>query len=187
MRKYIKKCIIIPVICILLSFFLYSCSVVTVEKLYRNGVVATSTTAASRIGLEVLKNGGNAFDAAVAVGFALAVSHPKAGNIGGGGFALVYSAESGDISALDFRETAPLNASRDMYLDSDGEVIQNSSTLGAKAAGVPGTVAGLFELWKKYGSADWLNLVEYARKLADTGIIVDEHLADDISKYKNEK
>ncbi len=164
------------VLCILPVLF--SCSTLTVEKYYENGVVTTSSPIASDIGLEVLKNGGNAFDAAVAVGFAMAACLPEAGNIGGGGFALVFDARSGGVSALDFRETAPARATSDMYLNQYGEVIEDASLLGAGAAGVPGTVAGLYELWKKYGSAEWSELIRPAIGLADTGFIIDDYNAE---------
>jgi len=119
---------------ILLSFFiilLLGCGSVSVEKLYDNGVISTASPIASQIGLEILKSGGNAVDAAVAIGFALAVCYPEAGNIGGGGFALVYSASDSEVISLDFRETAPGAANRDMYLDKNGDVIPYNSLLGA--------------------------------------------------------
>lgn len=106
------------------------------------GLAMTSSTYATEIGKAVLDKGGNAIDAAVAVGYALAVVHPAAGNIGGGGFAIIHLANGQDI-ALDFREKAPLKATRDMYLDKKGNVIPNASTLGYLAAGVPGTVKGM--------------------------------------------
>jgi len=171
--KYFR---IVAVVCILSSLF--SCGSFTVEKYYENGVVTTSSPIASDIGLEVLKNGGNAFDAAVAVGFAMAVCLPEAGNIGGGGFAVIYDARSGKIAALDFRETAPAEATSDMYLNQYGEVIENASLLGARAAGVPGTVAGLYELWKKHGTHPWSELIKPAIELADTGFIIDDYNAE---------
>jgi len=165
---------------------LFSCSTITVEKLYENGVVATSSPIASEIGLNVLKDGGNAFDAAVAVGFALAVSFPEAGNIGGGGFAVLYDANTDDVTALDFRETAPAQATADMYLNQHGKVIKNASLLGAQAAGVPGTVAGFYELWRRHGSKPWLELVKPAIDLADSGFIIDEHNAGMFEEYEKE-
>lgn len=162
---------------------LCACGSLSVEKFYQNGAVVTSSPIASEIGLNILKRGGNAFDAAVGVGFALAVCHPEAGNIGGGGFALIYESESGEIRALDFREKAPLAATANMYLDQDSNVIENSSLIGARACGVPGTVAGLYCLWKDYGSLDWYNLLEQAIMLADTGFIVDDYLANSLAYY----
>jgi len=174
---------------ILLSFFiilLLGCGSVSVEKLYDNGVISTASPIASQIGLEILKSGGNAVDAAVAIGFALAVCYPEAGNIGGGGFALVYSASDSEVISLDFRETAPGAANRDMYLDKNGDVIPYNSLLGAKAAGVPGTVAGMYALWKKLGTLPWPQLIQPALKLADSGFIVDFCMAESITDYRKE-
>jgi len=170
----------------LTAVFSLSCDTITIEKYHSGGVLATASPIATDIGLAVLKEGGNAMDAAVAVGFAMAVCYPEAGNIGGGGFALIFNADEGQIRALDFRETAPGRAGRDMYLDGDGNVIANSSILGAKAAGVPGTVAGLYEIWKKYGSLEWYRLIEPAVKLADTGLILDEYLGEKLVKYSSQ-
>ena len=117
----------------------------------KDGMVVSTQKAASDIGTNVLKNGGNAIDAAVAVGFAMAVCHPCAGNIGGGGFAVIHMADGRNM-ALDFREKAPLAATRDMYLDKQGNVIPGLSTLGYKAAGVPGTVKGMTAMRDKLGT-----------------------------------
>jgi len=173
---------------ILLIFILSlgSCGSLTVETFYKNGVVVTSSPIASKIGLEILKQGGNAFDAAVAIAFALAVTYPEAGNIGGGGFALTYNAVTDEIHALDFREKAPIGATVDMFLDSNGFAAENSSLLGSRSAGVPGTVAGLFSLWEKYGSLDWYQLLQPAYKLADTGFILDQYLASSITSFSKE-
>jgi len=108
----------------------------------RHGMVASSEPLASELGVQILREGGNAVDAAVAVGFALAVTHPVAGNIGGGGFMLIRLA-SGEAVVVDYREAAPTAASRNMYVDSHGELIPHASTVGALSGGVPGTVAGL--------------------------------------------
>ena len=116
-----------------------------------NAMVVSAREEASKIGTEILKKGGNAFDAMIATEFALAVSYPFAGNLGGGGF-MVYRLENGDVGALDYREKAPLAATRDMYLDSLGNVIPNKSTVGALAVGIPGTVAGMFEVHEKFGT-----------------------------------
>jgi len=122
---------------------------------------------ASDAGLEVLKAGGNAVDAAVAVGFALAVTHPAAGNIGGGGFMLVRMAD-GRTSFIDFRERAPASASHDMYLDAAGKPTEDS-TIGYRASGVPGTVRGLEYAWKRFGGRPWASLVQPAVELAAKG------------------
>ncbi|GAA4010816.1 gamma-glutamyltransferase [Hymenobacter fastidiosus] len=132
-------------------------------------MVVSAHPEASRIGVEILRRGGNAYDAAVAVQFALAVALPAAGNIGGGGF-LLYRAADGQEGALDFRETAPAAATRDMYLDQQGQVITDLSTLGHLAAGVPGTVAGMEALHKKRGKLPWATLVQPAVDLAAKGL-----------------
>ncbi len=134
-------------------------------------MVVSDHPAASAVGVEVLRRGGNAIDAAVAVAFALAVVHPQAGNIGGGGF-LVYRASDGQAYTLDFRETAPAAATRDMYLDAAGNLTGKSLT-GALAVGVPGSVAGLYEMHRRFGRTPWRELVEPAAALADTGVVVD--------------
>jgi len=157
------------------------CDSAVVTTYYRTGAIACESPIASSIGMAVFRDGGNAFDAAIAVGFALAVTHPEAGNIGGGGFAVVRDGKSGIIRALDFRETAPSAATESMFLDSLGSIVENQSLMGARAAGVPGTVAGLHELWKSYGSIPWENLVRYAADLADSGFIVDNYLSASIA------
>jgi len=132
-------------------------------------MVVTAHPEASRIGLEILRKGGNAYDAAVAVQFALEVALPVAGNIGGGGFVL-YRGADGQEGALDFREMAPAAANRDMYLDAQGNVIPERSTAGHLAVGVPGTVAGMEELHKKLGKLPWADLVQPAIDLAAKGL-----------------
>src|ERR1700722_17736477 len=122
----------------------------------RHGMVVSRETHATQAGLKVLESGGNAIDAAVAVGFALAVTHPSAGNIGGGGFMLVRMAD-GRTAFIDFRERAPEKASRDMYLDATGKPAQDSVT-GYRASGVPGTVRGLEYASKKFGKKPWADL-----------------------------
>lgn len=143
------------------------------------GMVASSSEPASRAGLQVLKDGGNAVDAAVAVGLALAVTYPSAGNLGGGGFMLVRLAD-GRATAIDFRETAPGRATRDLYLDSAGNVIPEASLVGYRAVGVPGTVAGLGYARDRYGSLPWRRLVEPARKLAADGFPASSSLAAEL-------
>src|SRR5436305_1504911 len=136
----------------------------------RHGMVVTRERHATQAGLQVLINGGNAIDAAVAVGFALAVTHPSAGNIGGGGFMLMRLAD-GRTTFLDFREHAPQAASRNMYLDPAGKASQDSVT-GYRASGVPGTVRGLEYANKKYGKKPWAELVRPAVDLASKGFIL---------------
>src|SRR5690348_6915023 len=132
----------------------------------RNGMVTSASVLASEVGADILKRGGNAADAAVATALTLAVTYPRAGNIGGGGFALLRLAD-GTVTSIDFREMAPGTASRDLFLDKDGKVVPGRSTIGHLASGVPGTIAGLNVLHAKYGSHrfTWAQLVEPARRL----------------------
>ncbi|EOH7268383.1 TPA: gamma-glutamyltransferase [Campylobacter jejuni] len=136
------------------------------------GLVLSSHELANKIGKEVLDKGGNAIDAAVAVGYALAVVHPAAGNIGGG-FAVIHLA-NGENTTLDFREMAPLKASRNMYLDSKGEVIKDASTIGYLAAGVPGTVKGMSAMLDRYGTMKLKDLMAPAIKLAEKGYLIND-------------
>jgi gamma-glutamyltranspeptidase/glutathione hydrolase len=140
-----------------------------------HGMVASTDRTASQTGVDILKRGGNAVDAAVAVAFALAVVYPAAGNLGGGGFMMIRQSD-GRATAVDYRETAPRAATRDMFVGPDGELIKGdqSSVLGYRAAGVPGTVAGLALALKKYGSGKltWAELIEPAGKLASDGFVV---------------
>lgn len=143
---------------------------------YKNGMVVSAHPEGSKVGLEILKKGGNAVDAAVAVQFALAVVYPNAGNIGGGGF-MVYRSSSGETATLDFREKAPLQSSRNMYLDSSGNQIPGKSIFGHLAAGVPGTVDGMVQAHKKFGKLSWAQLIEPAIKLAENGFPITERQA----------
>ena len=133
-----------------------------------NGMVVSSNELASQIGIDVLKSGGNAIDAAVAVGFALAVTHPGAGNIGGGGF-MVIRFSDGTSTSIDFRETAPGLSDKDMFLDSEGNVIQGKSWSTSYASGVPGTVAGLGYAHQQYGTERWYTLLQPAIEIAKFG------------------
>ena len=135
----------------------------------KNGVVSSASRLASEIGVETLKQGGNAVDAAVATAFAMAVTHPSAGNIGGGGF-LVYHGEDGHATTFDFREKAALAATERMYLGLNGQVVNNSNHFGMLAIGVPGTVAGLYKAHQELGSLPWEDLVSPAVALARDGI-----------------
>ncbi|MEM7502950.1 MAG: gamma-glutamyltransferase [Pseudomonadota bacterium] len=143
-----------------------------------NGIVASSSAIASEVGVEILKDGGNAIDAAVATAFAMAVTWPTAGNIGGGGF-LIYHGADGDVAAFDFREKAPLAATKTMYLDADGNVRDNSNHEGILAVGVPGTVAGLELAHQRFGSKEWGDLVAPSVRLAREGIPISWKLRDD--------
>ena len=150
----------------------------------QHGMVATQQAIATRVGLGILKNGGNAVDAAVAVGFALAVTLPRAGNLGGGGFMLIRNASDNQVLAVDYREKAPKAASRDMYLDDAGEVVKNRSRFTPLAVGVPGTVAGLALAQQRYGSMPLAVVMQAAIDLASQGFEVDRDLADSLSGAK---
>jgi len=134
----------------------------------RHGMVASTSEIASRVGAQIMKKGGNAVDAAVAVALALAVVWPSAGNLGGGGFMLIRKA-GGSAEAIDYRERAPEAATREMYLDTKGNIIRGASTEGYRAVGVPGTVAGLALAHKRHGHLPWADLVEPAERLARDG------------------
>ena len=155
------------ILILILSFLIISC-----DKGY-NPTVVSARKEASEIGVEIMKNGGNAYDAMIAVHLALAVVHPTAGNIGGGGF-FVYSNSDGTSGSLDFREMAPGKAYKDMYLDKNGNVIPDMSTLGGAAVGVPGSISAIFEIHSKFGSLPIEDLFEPAIKLAKEGFIVTE-------------
>nr|WP_207435902.1 gamma-glutamyltransferase [Sabulibacter ruber] len=148
-------------------------------------MVVSAHPEASRIGLEILKKGGNAYDAAVATGLALAVAYPVAGNIGGGGF-LVYRKHDGETGALDYREKAPKAATRDMYLDAQGNVIANASILGHLAVGVPGAVDGMVKMHQKLGSLPWAQVVQPAIDLARNGVVLTEREARLLNGAKEE-
>ena len=141
------------------------------------GMVVSSHPLASQAGVDVMREGGNAIDAAVTVSFALAVAHPIAGNVGGGGFLLYHDAETGREISVDYREMAPAAAGRDMYLDAAGEVVPELSTVGYLASGVPGSVAGLHLAWSRFGTLSWSRLLEPAIDLARNGFVVEEHFA----------
>lgn len=155
----------------------------------RHGIVASTNQLASRVGVEILKRGGNAVDAAIAVAFALAVTHPSAGNLGGGGFMMIRL-QNGKTTAIDYREMAPAAATRDIYLDQNGNLIkgEGGSLLGYRAPGVPGTVRGMELALKKYGSGkiSWARLIEPARKLAVNGFPVSHSLASALAKKKDQ-
>ncbi len=145
-------------------------------------MVVSARKEASAIGVEMLKKGGNAFDAMVATELALAVAFPYAGNIGGGGF-MVYRKHNGEVGALDYREKAPITASKDMYLDSLGNVISGKSTLGAMAVGIPGTVAGVFEAHKKFGTLPIEEILQPVIDLAKKGVVVTQKQEDRLQKH----
>lgn len=148
------------------------------------GLALSSHELANKIGKEILEKGGNAIDAAVAVGYALAVVHPAAGNIGGGGFAVIHLA-NGENVTLDFREMAPLKASKDMYLDDKGEVVQDASTIGYLAAGVPGTVKGMSAMLDRYGTMKLKDLMAPAIELAEKGYLINNRQEQTLLEAKD--
>jgi gamma-glutamyltranspeptidase/glutathione hydrolase len=150
---------------------------------YRKGMVVSASEDASLVGINILKKGGNAIDAAVAVQFALAVVYPNAGNIGGGGF-LVYRSAEGEVNTLDFREKASFRASRDMYLDADGNPVVDKSLFGHLAPGVPGSVAGMVAAHQKYGKLKWPDLLEPAIALARNGFKITARQAGELNGLK---
>lgn len=134
-------------------------------------MVVSDNIIASEVGIEILKKGGNAIDASIATAFALAVTHPEAGNIGGGGFIVLMKAD-GEVTTFDFREKAPLAASPDMFQDENGNLIPDSNSRSLKSVGVPGTVAGLYQAHQKYGKLKWAELVQPAIDLAQNGFVM---------------
>ncbi len=151
----------------------------------KNGMVVSASPIASEVGVEILKSGGNAVDAAVAVGFALAVTHPSAGNIGGGGFMVIYL-NDGSATTIDFREKAPLAAHKNIYLDENGNYMPELSREGLTSSGIPGSVAGLIDALQKYGTMELKEVLEPAIKLAEAGFSLDYRLSDFINEYNNE-
>ena len=145
-----------------------------------SAMVVSAHPLASQVGVDILRQGGNAVDAAIGVQFALAVVFPVAGNIGGGGFMVIREAE-GLTDCLDYREKAPLAAGRDMYLDDEGNVIEDLSTRGHLAAGVPGSVDGMFRAHEKYGSLPMEQLIQPAIDLAANGFVLTEKEADNLN------
>ena len=153
----------------------------------KNGMVTTQHFLATSVGEKILNKGGNAYDASVAVAFILAVVLPRAGNIGGGGFMVMYDKETAEAYSIDYREKAPEKSTKDMYLNDDGS-FNNSmlSTFGYLSSGVPGTVAGLWEVHQKFGSLPWEDLIEDAIFYAENGFDITPYMADILYRY-NEK
>ena len=148
-----------------------------------SAMVVSARAEASKIGVDIMKLGGNAFDAMIATELALAVTYPVAGNIAGGGF-MVYRTQNGTVGSLDYREKAPLKATRDMYLDKNGSFISKKSKLGAHAVGVPGTVAGIFEVYKKFGSLPLKQLFKPVIDLAKNGYIITKKQASRLNQFQ---
>jgi gamma-glutamyltranspeptidase/glutathione hydrolase len=168
-----------------LKLFLFTLILISCTKAPQvKGGVVSAMPYASQVGVDILKKGGNAYDAMVATNFALAVVYPVAGNITGGGF-FVYRNADGSSGTLDYREQAPNAAHRDLYLDEAGNVIPNKSTIGGLAVGVPGTVAGTLEIHKKMGSLPLIDLIQPAIDLAEKGYAVTEKQARSFKKYRD--
>src|SRR5690242_19251868 len=148
-----------------------------------HGMVATDEELGSEAGVEILKRGGNAVDAAVATAFALAVVEPAAGNIGGGGFMLIRLA-NGKTTFLDYREVAPGKATRDMYIDKDGKLDEQASVIGYRSVAVPGTVAGLTLALKTYGSMKLVDAMAPAIRLAENGFPISKRLAQEFEDHR---
>ena len=151
----------------------------------RNGMVVSQHYLATNAGHSILEEGGNAYDAAITVAFALAVVLPRAGNIGGGGFMVMFDEASQESYSIDYRETAPEAATKDMFLNSDGSVNKKRATQGVLSIGVPGTVYGMWEVHKKFGSLPWSKLLAPAIELAEDGFLISPFMADALNKrYK---
>ena len=175
-------------IIVLLIFAFLSCksNLKTVEPtglVTSKAMVVSARQEASQIGVAIMKKGGNAFDAMVATELALAVAHPQAGNIGGGGF-MVFRKANGETGSIDYREKAPLAASKNMFLDEKGTIIEGKSTATALAIGIPGTIAGIFEVHKKYGSLPINEILEPVIALAERGVIVTKFQAESLNNYR---
>ncbi len=180
MRKLIST---LPLLLLLLFVQCRQAPIIPTGLVTEKAMVVSAREEASKIGVEIMQKGGNAFDAMVATELALAVAYPFAGNLGGGGF-MVYRKSNGEVGGLDYREKAPLAADKDMYLDSLGNVIPDMSTVGATAIGVPGTVAGVFEAHDKFGSLPMEEILEPIIALARKGVIVTEKQAKRLEGYK---
>jgi gamma-glutamyltranspeptidase/glutathione hydrolase len=148
-----------------------------------NAMVVSARIEASKIGVKIMKQGGNAFDAMIATELALAVSYPQAGNIGGGGF-MVFRKTNGEVGSLDYREKAPLEASKDMYLDATGNVIEGKSTATAFSIGIPGTIAGLFAVHERFGTLPMSELIQPVIELAENGVLISENDEENLEENR---
>ena len=175
----------IQYIFLFIFLLLIGCKNKNSTKLFKNGMVVSAKVEASNAGVEILKIGGNAFDAMIATDLALSVVYPNAGNLGGGGF-MVYRLSSGDNGTLDFREKSPLSSFENMFLDKHGNEIPNLSTKGALAVAVPGTIAGLFEVYRKFGSIPIELIFEPAIQLAENGYKLTANQAQSLNNNRKE-
>ncbi len=179
-----KLIILVKVVLVFLPTTTFSQSRASWPVRSQHGMVSSSDAIASKVGVDILKKGGNAIDAAVAVALTLAVTWPAAGNIGGGGFMLIRKAD-GTTTVIDYRETAPANAHRNMYVDDKGNLVANASTDGYRAVGVPGTIAGLALALEKYGTMKWHDVIEPARRLAAEGFVPSWFVLESIQRNKD--
>lgn len=174
-----------------LALVIVSCEKKEIQKeskqglIVENAMVVSAREEASQIGLEILQKGGNAFDAMMATEMALAVTYPFAGNLGGGGF-MVYRMADGTVGSLDYREKAPLTASKDMYLDENGEFLSDLSTKGALASGVPGTIAGIFEAQAKFGKLSPAEILQPVIDLARNGFVITPRQAERLQRSRED-
>ena len=192
MAKYIYLTILFLPLIVYASIF--SSDSIVHPEVDQNGMVVSQHYLASSVGAQILEDGGNAYDASIAVAFALAVVLPRAGNIGGGGFMVMYDEKTDKSYSIDYREKAPALASKDMYLNDDGSVNNKRAREGILSIGVPGTVYGMWEVHKKFGSLPWKKLLDPAIKLAEEGFIMSPFMVDALNKrykklsnYKNFK
>ena len=167
-----------------LLFLISNYSIAQTGLIAQKGMVVSAREEASKIGIEIMKKGGNAFDAMVATELALAVAYPYAGNIGGGGF-MVFRKANGEVGSLDYREKAPLAATKDMFLDKNKNVIKGKSTETPLAIGVPGTVAGVFAVHKKYGSLPMSEIIKPVIALAEKGVVVTQKQEKRLHDYRD--
>lgn len=191
-RTLFKSNVLLSITCFLTPFYvaaqtpaIYSSDSIYHPVWAEHGMVASQEELASKIGVKILKSGGNAVDAGVAVGFALAVTLPRAGNVGGGGFMMIYDAKKKRTVALDYREMAPSKAYKDMYLDKDENAVEELSRFHGLAVGVPGTVAGLITALENYGSVDLKTVMAPAIEIAEKGIIVTPDLYTSLLSAKD--
>lgn len=168
----------------IILLILNSTQIILSQSSGSKNMVVSASDLASKVGIEILRKGGNAVDAAVATGFALAVTYPLAGNIGGGGFMTIHLADGKNLT-IDYREKAPLNAHRDMYLDETGEFISELSTRGETASGVPGSVAGLIYALENYGTMKLSQVIQPAINLANDGFPLPKNLAESLNRNRN--
>jgi gamma-glutamyltranspeptidase/glutathione hydrolase len=173
------------IVLFVILFFLFSNCNSQPNITIKNGVVSSAQELASQVGIEILKNGGNAIDAAVGVGFTLAVVYPQAGNIGGGGFMVIHFSD-GRNTSIDYRERAPLVSTKDMFLDDSGNVVEDLSTFGYLASGIPGSVAGMLYALEKYGTMSREDVMKYAIEYAEKGFKINKRFAGLLNMYQEE-